>query len=119
MPGLLLRSLGTLAAPPLNLALLGERLRAGATWAATVIGRFRFADNRLAIAMGGHVRVGVEDNTWFDDARADLATNPRLVERPVRVARAMGREPATPDQVRDRLGIAPLGRPSVPGGGAG
>lgn len=106
---LLLGSLGTLAATPLNLALLVERLPAGATWAATGIGRFQLGVNRLAIAMGGHVRVGLEDNLWFDDARTDLATNPRLVERLVRVARAMGREPATPDQVRERLGIA---RPS-------
>jgi uncharacterized protein (DUF849 family) len=119
---LLLGSLGTLAATPLNLALLVERLPAGATWAATGVGRFQLAVNRLAIAMGGHVRVGLEDNLWFDDARTDLATNPRLVERLVRVARAMGREPATPDQVRERLGIA---RPAVPktepagGGSAG
>ncbi len=103
---LLLGSLGTLAATPLNLALLVERLPAGATWAATGIGRFQLPVNRQAIAMGGHVRVGLEDNLWFDDARTELATNPRLVERLVRVARAMGREPATPDQVRERLGIA-------------
>jgi 3-keto-5-aminohexanoate cleavage enzyme len=107
---LLLGSLGTLAATPLNLALLVERLPAGATWAATGIGRFQLTVNRLAIAIGGHVRVGLEDNLWFDDVRTDLATNPRLVERLVRIARAMGREPATPDQVRTRLGIS--GRPS-------
>jgi uncharacterized protein (DUF849 family) len=103
---LLLGSLGTLAANPLNLALLVERLPPGATWAAAGIGRFQFAMNRLAIAMGGHVRVGLEDNLWFDDDRAELATNPRLVERLVRVARAMGREPATPGAVRARLGLA-------------
>jgi uncharacterized protein (DUF849 family) len=56
--------------------------------------------------MGGHVRIGLEDNIWFDDDRAELATNPRLVERVVRVARSMGREPASPDQVRQRLGMA-------------
>lgn len=103
---LLLGSLGTLAATPLNLALLVERLPSGATWAATGIGRFQLAVNQQAIAMGGHVRVGLEDNIWFDDARTDLATNPRLVERLVRIARAMGREPATPDDVRTRLRIA-------------
>jgi uncharacterized protein (DUF849 family) len=57
--------------------------------------------------MGGHVRVGLEDNIWFDDARTDLATNPRLVERLVAIARASGREPATPGQVRAVLGIPP------------
>jgi 3-keto-5-aminohexanoate cleavage enzyme len=82
-----------------------ERLPAGATWAATGIGRFQFGVNRLAIAMGGHVRVGLEDNLWFDDARTVPATNPRLVERLVTIGRAMGREPATPELVRDRLAI--------------
>ena len=66
---LLLGSLGTLAATPMNLALAVERLPAGATWAATGVGRFQFAVHKLAIAMGGHVRVGLEDNIWFDDER--------------------------------------------------
>jgi uncharacterized protein (DUF849 family) len=102
---LLLGSLGTIAATPLNLALAVERLPPGATWAATGIGRFQFAMNRLAIAMGGHVRVGLEDNLWWDDDRTELATNPRLVARLVDIARAMGREPASPASVRARLGI--------------
>jgi uncharacterized protein (DUF849 family) len=102
---LLLGSLGTLQATPFNLALAVERLPAGATWAATGIGRHQFAINRLAIAMGGHVRVGLEDNLWWDDERSELATNPRLVERLVTIARAMGREPASPALVRERLGI--------------
>jgi len=103
---ILLGSLGTLAATPFNLALLVERLPLNAMWAAAGIGRYQFAMNRLAIAMGGGVRVGLEDNIWFDDDRTELATNPRLVERLTRIARAMGREPATPSQVRQRLGIA-------------
>jgi uncharacterized protein (DUF849 family) len=108
---LLLGSLGTLHATPFNLVLAVERLPAGATWAAAGIGRHQFAINRLAIAMGGHVRVGLEDNLWWDDDRTELATNPRLVERLVTIARAMGREPASPAQVRDRLAIPapPLG----------
>lgn len=112
---LLLGSLGTLQATPFNVALAVERLPAGATWAATGIGRHQFAMNRLAIAMGGHVRVGLEDNLWWDDARSEPASNPRLVERLVGIGRAMGREPASPAQVRERLGIA---RPLV-GAGSG
>jgi uncharacterized protein (DUF849 family) len=96
---------GRCQATPFNLALAVERLPAGATWAAAGIGRHQFAINRLAIAMGGHVRVGLEDNLWWDDDRTELATNPRLVERLVTIARAMGREPASPALVRDRLGI--------------
>jgi 3-keto-5-aminohexanoate cleavage enzyme len=112
---LMLGSLGTVAATPLNLALLVERLPAGAIWAATGIGRFQRRVTQWAVAMGGHVRIGLEDNLWFDDARTELATNPRLVERVVAVGRAMGREPATPDQVRQRLGIgpAPAVRPAI------
>jgi 3-keto-5-aminohexanoate cleavage enzyme len=102
---ILLGSLGTLAATPLNLALMVERLPAGTTWAGTGVGRFQFAVQKWAIAMGGHVRVGLEDNIWWDDDRTELATNPRLVERLVRIARAMGREPASPALVRQRLGI--------------
>ncbi len=105
---ILLGSLGTLAATPLNLALAVERLPAGATWAATGVGRFQFAVQKWAIAMGGHVRVGLEDNIWFDDDRTQLATNPRLVERLVDIGRASGREPASPERVRELLGIAAL-----------
>lgn len=110
---ILLGSLGTLAATPFNLALLVERLPPNTTWAAAGIGRYQFMMNRLGIAMGGGVRVGLEDNIWFDDERTELATNPRMVERLTRIARAMGREPATPSQVRQKLAIAsPLTRPA-------
>ena len=102
---ILLGSLGTLAATSLNLALLVERLPPNAVWAAAGIGRYQFLMNRLAIAMGGGVRVGLEDNIWYNADRTELATNPRLVERLVGIARAMGREPATPPEVRERLGI--------------
>jgi 3-keto-5-aminohexanoate cleavage enzyme len=108
---ILLGSLGTAAATPLNLALMVERLPPGATWAAAGIGRYQRRVTNWAVTMGGHVRIGLEDNIWFDDGRSDPATNPRLVERIVGVARAVGREPATPDQVRAHLGLrsAPLG----------
>ena len=101
----LLGSLGTLAATPLNLALATERLPPGAVWAGAGIGRFQLKINSLAIAMGGHVRVGLEDNIWYDEGRTRLATNPQLVERVVAIGRAIGREPASPAQVRELLHI--------------
>ena len=106
---ILLGSLGTSAATPLNLALMVERLPAGATWAATGVGRFQAQVNRWAIAMSGHVRIGLEDNIWWDDDRTELATNVRLVERVVAIGRAMGRDPAEPAEIRTRLGIPPRG----------
>lgn len=102
---LLLGSLGTTSATPLNLAMMVNALPEGATWAATGIGRFQFKVNTLAIAMGGHVRVGLEDALYMDPGKRQLATNVQLVERLVGVGQAMGREPATPAEARQLIGL--------------
>jgi 3-keto-5-aminohexanoate cleavage enzyme len=60
----------------------------------------------LSILMGGCARVGLEDNVYY--AKGDLATNARLVARTVRLARELGKEPATPDEAREILGLPPL-----------
>ena len=57
----------------------------------------------LAMLLGGCVRVGLEDNVYY--AKGDLATNARLVARSVRIARELGKEPATPDEAREILGL--------------
>jgi 3-keto-5-aminohexanoate cleavage enzyme len=58
----------------------------------------------MAIAMGGHVRVGFEDNIFY--RKGELAdSNARFVERVVRIAREVGREPATIEQARSILRI--------------
>lgn len=102
---LLLGSLGTVSATPLNLASLVASLPSGATWAAAGIGRFQFAMNSIAVAMGGHVRIGLEDNLFEDAAKSRPATNPALVERIARLARAAEREPATPSEAREIIGL--------------
>jgi len=102
---LLLGSLGTLSATPFHLATLAAALPPGSTWAGAGIGRFQFFVNSMAIAMGGHVRVGLEDNLWLDTRRERLATNLGLVERLVRLAGAAGREIATPDDARGLIGL--------------
>lgn len=102
---LLLGSLGTLAATPHNLTTMVRALPPGTTWSAAGIGRSQFFVNSMAITMGGHVRVGLEDNLWFDDARTQLATNAGLIERLVTLARAAGREIATPDVAGAILGL--------------
>jgi 3-keto-5-aminohexanoate cleavage enzyme len=55
--------------------------------------------------MGGHVRVGLEDNLFLPDG--SLASNPVLVEKIVRIAREMGREIATPSEARSMLALDP------------
>jgi 3-keto-5-aminohexanoate cleavage enzyme len=57
-----------------------------------------------AIAMGGHVRVGLEDNLHY--SRGRLARNEELVARVARIAAEAERRVATPDQARKLLGLA-------------
>ncbi len=58
----------------------------------------------LAIMMGGHARVGLEDNI-FIERRVLAKSNAELVEKVVRIARELGREIATPDEARQILGL--------------
>jgi 3-keto-5-aminohexanoate cleavage enzyme len=104
---LLLGSLGTLAATPFNLAVLVQSLPDVATWGATGIGRFQFGVNALAIAMGGHVRVGLEDALYVDAEKRVPASNRALVERVAGVARACERAVAQPAEARELLGLNP------------
>jgi uncharacterized protein (DUF849 family) len=104
---ILLGSLGTAAATPRNLVAMVDALPEGTTWSATGIGRFQFQINCLAISMGGHVRVGLEDNLWMDEARTVPATNASLIERAARVSEAMGRGIASPEEAREIIGLPP------------
>jgi uncharacterized protein (DUF849 family) len=56
-----------------------------------------------SLLLGGHVRVGLEDNLYF--AKGELATNVQLVERIVRIIRDLGMEPATPSEARAMIGL--------------
>ncbi|MFM5917423.1 MAG: 3-keto-5-aminohexanoate cleavage protein [Novosphingobium sp.] len=102
---ILLGSKGTADLSPLNLAAILAALPAGTTWALAGIGRYQLQANTLALALGGHVRIGLEDNPYFDWDTKDPASNPRLVERIVRIARELGRTPATPEQARQIIGL--------------
>jgi 3-oxoadipate:acetyl-CoA acetyltransferase len=102
---ILLGSLGTLSATPLHLATVVQSLPPGSTWAGAGIGRYQLFVNSMAVTMGGHVRVGLEDNLWLDTEKTRPATNARLVERLVALADAVEREVATPAQARELIGL--------------
>jgi len=97
---------GGLDATVQNLCDLVDYLPAGCTWSVAGIGRQQLPMAMAAIAMGGHVRVGLEDNIYYSKGR--LATNDELVARIVRVANELGRPVATPDQARELLGLGKL-----------
>jgi uncharacterized protein (DUF849 family) len=110
---ILLGSLGSMAATAENLCTVIRALPAGTTWSATGIGRYQFFINSLAVTMGGHVRVGLEDALYYDWRTRQLATNAGLIDRVVRLARAAGREIATAAQAREIIGMPSAGRRQV------
>lgn len=74
------------------------------TWSVIGVGRTQLPLSVIGMAMGGHVRVGLEDNIYY--SRGVLAkSNAQLVERTVRIANEYGRELATPDDAREMLGL--------------
>ena len=87
-----------------NLCWLVNAIPAGSTWTVTGIGRHAFPMAAAAIAMGGNVRVGFEDNLYLEKGRL-AKSNGELVEKVVRIARELGREIATPDEAREILGL--------------
>jgi 3-keto-5-aminohexanoate cleavage enzyme len=97
-----------------SLVALVSALPAGTSWAAAGMGAFQAPANALAIAMGGHVRTGLEDNPSLDADGRRPATNEQLVLRAVTMASAVGRAVATPAQTRSLLGLAsPVAAASV------
>lgn len=90
-----------------NLCWFVNAIPAGSTWTATGIGRHAFTLAAPAIAMGGNVRVGFEDNLYLE--RGVLAkSNGELVAKVVRIAKELGRPIATSAEAREILGLKPL-----------
>ncbi len=102
---LLLGSLGTSPLDPILLGHMVKTLPSQSVWAVGGIGRCQLDANVMGIAAGGHVRVGLEDNIHFDRQRLQLADNAHFVERIVRIGREMGRDPASPEETRNILGM--------------
>ncbi|MFN8173648.1 MAG: 3-keto-5-aminohexanoate cleavage protein [Solirubrobacteraceae bacterium] len=86
-----------------NLAFLVGDLPAGAVWLTSAIGaRNHFRMLGAAVAMGGQVRVGLEDNVYIGRGEP-AASNGQMVDKAVRIVRELGFEPASPDQARTAL----------------
>ena len=81
-----------------------DMVPADSTWSVAGIGRGQLPLAVIGMAMGGHIRVGLEDNLYY--SRGVLArSNAELVARVARIAREFGREPAIPDEARDILDL--------------
>src|SRR5210317_1015091 len=92
-------------ASPKSLINLHEYIPAEATWSVIGIGKGHLPMSLMALVMGGHIRVGMEDNIYY--SKGVLAkTNAQFVERIVRIAGEYGREVATPDEARRILSLS-------------
>jgi uncharacterized protein (DUF849 family) len=99
--------MGGLPATTTNLSFLYDSCKAAIgdfTWSTCAISRFQFPMTTVALTMGGHVRVGMEDNLYIE--KGVLAkSNAELVEKIIRISRELGREPMTPDEARQYLNL--------------
>jgi 3-keto-5-aminohexanoate cleavage enzyme len=91
-------------AAPKSLLHLLDYLPERGTWSVIGIGKAHLPMSMMGLILGGHIRVGMEDNIYY--AKGELATsNAQFVERIVRIAKEYGREVATPDDARKILGL--------------
>ena len=95
---------GAMSGTPEMLMYMKSMLPEGATWTVAGIGPAELPLGVITIALGGHVRVGFEDNVYY--RKGELATsNAQLVGRIARIAQEMGRATASPEEARRILGL--------------
>lgn len=102
---LIMGVLGGIPASVENLAHQVRQLPDDATWQVIGIGQDQWPLVAAALAMGGNVRVGLEDNFYLPDGEM-AAGNGELVAAAADLTRRVGRVPATPDEARAILGIS-------------
>lgn len=95
---------GGISAEARDLVFMVGSIPAGSTWTVAGVGRNQFPMAVMGILMGGHVRVGFEDNVYLKKG-VPAASNGELVEKVVRLAKELGREIATPAEARAILGL--------------
>lgn len=96
--------MGGAPATPANVFHMVSQLPEDSTWQVVTIGKYHLRSTIVALSMGGNVRTGLEDTLHYRRGEP-AAGNAQLVERMVRIARDIGREPATVDEARAILGL--------------
>lgn len=104
---LLLGNIACAQADMLHTGVMINDLPKDSYWSLAGIGVEQLKMNSLSIAIGGGVRVGLEDNIWYDSARTRLATNLELIERIHIIAKANERQIMTPEEFRRKMKLLP------------
>jgi len=102
--------LGGISPSPENLMFLVDytkRLIGDFEFSVCVAGRAQFPICTQSLLLGGHVRVGLEDNLYLEKGKM-AKSNAEQVAKIIRIARELGLEPATPDEGREILGLKGL-----------
>ena len=95
---------GGISASPRDLLFMSESIPYGSTFTVSGIGKYEFPMAAMSIIMGGHVRVGFEDNVYL--SKGVLAkSNGELVDKVVKIAGELGRKIASPNETRKILNI--------------
>jgi len=102
---LILGNIACAQANTLSLGLMIKELPENSIWSVGGVGDSQLPMNAMAIITGGGVRVGLEDNIWYDEGRTRLASNRDLIERILDIAKAMEREPYSAKEARKALGV--------------
>lgn len=102
---LLFGSINSVSANISDLTYMISTLPENSVWAAAGIGQFQLPMNAASIVAGGNVRVGLEDNIFYDYEKKLLATNVMLVNRLRRISHEMYRDIATTEQTRKMIGL--------------
>lgn len=97
---------GGIPASPANLMAMLDAIPERSTWQIVSIGKYQLPLSTMALAMGGNIRVGMEDNVYYSHGVLAVS-NAQLVERAVRIARELGREIATPEEARAMMHLNP------------
>jgi len=100
---MILGNIACAQADMLHLGLMVRELPESSIWSVGAIGEYQLKMNIMSILSGGGVRVGLEDNIWYDQERTRLATNRDLVERIMSIARVLGYTPYTAKEARALL----------------
>lgn len=102
---LLLGNIACAQADLINVGLMLRDLPENSIWSLAGIGDYQLPLNALAVVWGGGVRIGLEDNIWFDSERTKLGTNEEFIGRIVDLAKTYGRSPIRPVDLRNKLNL--------------
>ena len=102
---LILGNIACAQANLLSLGLMEKELPQDSIWAVGGIGNSQLKMNAIGILAGGGIRIGLEDNIFFDDKKTQLTTNKQLIERILLIAKTLGYAPYSHKEAREVLGV--------------